>query len=171
MTEVQFICTIGKGPISRAIQLQTRFEGSHTIILNAQNKRIVEALAHVPGEPWYVPGRVVERSLADYDLDTKCFWYKTRNEGFHHDMAWDFACRQVGMGYDFKGVARFVTRKSHALEDVVNWFCSEVATVTSRTGGDRVCYLPAWDVSPKQHATSTDFTLPKRMRIGEVLDA
>ena len=171
MTDIQFVCTIGKGPVSKAIQVQTRFEGSHTIILEAHSKQIVEALAHVPGDPWYVPGRVIQRSLAEYDPDTECFWYKTKNDDFRHQMAWDFACREVWVDYDYLGCARFVTRKSHAVEDVTKWFCSELATAACRIGGDRVCYLPAWDVSPKQHATSTDFTRPIRTRIGEVLDA
>ena len=173
MSEVQFVCTIGAGPISNSIKFQTRFDGSHTLALNASsvNKQIVEALAHVPGDPWYQPGRVVRRSLADYSPDTECFWYRTTNDSFNHNAAWDFALSQVGMPYDYLGVLRFISRRSHALEDVTRWFCSELGAAISRTGGDTVQHIPAWAVSPKLHCCSTDHTIPKRVRIGEVLDA
>ena len=173
MTEIQFVCTITGGPIGSSIAFQTRFDGVHTLILDAdsRDKQIVEALAHVPGDPWYQTGRVTIRSLSDYDPDTECYWYKPKSDEFNHRAAWGFAVSKVGAPYDYLGCLRFVTRRSHAVEDVERWFCSELATVVSRVGGGQVQYLPAWAVSPKLHCCSTDHTTPKRMRIGEVLDA
>lgn len=173
MNEIEYLCTISSGPISSSIAFQTRFDGTHSLLLDraSADKQIIEALAHVPGDPWWQPGRVAIRSLADYAPDMECYWYKTKNEEFNHRAAWDFALKQVGMPYDYLGCARFVSRRSHAVEDVVRWFCSELATVASLVGGDQVQYLPAWAISPKLHCCSPDHTQPKRMRIGEVLDA
>lgn len=168
MTKTKYLGICGTGPISRAIRWQTRGEISHTAILNVRSGQVVEALAHVPGDPWYQPGRVVCRNLSEYDPKTRCYVYESKNPEFNHCQAWDFAMNQVGMGYDYMGVVRFVSRKSHALEDVVEWFCSEVGTMFGRVGGDLVQHLPAWDVSPKLHAASPDHTTPVLCTIGDL---
>jgi len=168
---IQYLGVCGTGPISKAIQWQTRSDISHTVILNRDTLEMIEALVHVPGDPWYKRGRVVKRHLSAYPCDTECFIYESKNPAFLHYSAWDLACSLEGMPYDLKGVARFVSRKSHDFEDVVAWFCSEAATVVSRDGGDHVQHLPAWAISPKLHAASSDHTIPRLTTVGEILNA
>jgi len=168
---IQYLGVCGTGPISKAIQWQTRSDISHTAILDPTTMNVVEALAHVDEEPWWATGRVVIRHLAWYPADTECFLYEPKNPEFNHTAAWDLAQSLVGAPYDYLGVMRFISRKSHAFEDVQKWFCSEAATVVSRAGGDQVQHLPAWGVSPKLHAASPDHTIPRLTTVGEILRA
>ena len=168
---IQYLGICGTGPISRSIQWQTRSDISHTAILNADTKEVIEALAHVPGDPWWATGRVVRRPLRSYPIETQCFIYESKNPAFLHYSAWTLAESLVGVPYDYVGVFRFVSRKGHDFEDVQKWFCSEAATVVSRDGGDRVQHLPAWAVSPKLHAASSDHTIPRLTTVGEILNA
>jgi len=169
--KIQYLGVCGTGPISRSIQWQTRSEISHTAILNPDTKEVIEALAHVPGDPWWATGRVVKRPLRAYPLDTACFIYESNRLEFNHQSAWALAESLVGVPYDYVGVFRFVSRKGHDFEDVQRWFCSEAATVVSRVGGDQVQHLPAWGVSPKLHAASSDHTIPRLTTVEEILDA
>jgi len=169
--KIKFLGVCGKGLISRAIQWQTRSDISHTAVLNSDTMEVIEALAHIPGDPLYKRGRVVRRPLHAYQLDTECFIYESKNPAFLHHSAWALAESLVGVPYDYVGVFRFVSRKGHDFEDVQRWFCSEAATVVSRVGGDQVQHLPAWGVSPKLHAASSDHTIPRLTTVEEILDA
>ena len=165
MTQIAFVATVGKGPISSAINIQTWSDKSHTLIWDQDSDLIIEALAHVPGEPWYKPGRVVKRTLFAYDGATLCYVYRPQGE-FCHGIAWEFACDQVDKPYDFKGCARFVSRGAgRTIPSVEKWFCSELATAVARVGGGQVHWLPAYKVSPKLHAASVNFTEPEATTI------
>lgn len=169
MTQIAFIATVGKGPISTAINLQTWSDKSHTIIWNQDSDHIIEALAHVPGDKWYQQGRVVARHLAEYAPETMCYVYEPLG-AFDHDAAWTFLQGQIGKPYDYKGCARFVSRGAgRSIPSVQRWFCSELATAAARAGGVQVHWLPAYKVSPKLHAASTSFTEPVATTIEALL--
>ena len=160
MTQIAFVATVGGGPISTAINIQTWSDKSHILIWDQDTGDIVEAVAHVPGTSWYKTGRVIQRKLSDYPHDTLCYAYEP-NGNFNHDNAWGFALAQVGMPYDYKGCARFVSRgEGVPAGAVTKWFCSELATATARAGGAQVTWLPAYKVSPKLHAASVSFGNP-----------
>jgi uncharacterized protein YycO len=126
----------GRGLASALIRFQSRGEYSHAAILMPDG-RIVES--------WQGAG-VRVKTLSDWK-DIDAFTIPNMPQA-----AWDdairFALDQVGKGYDYVGVARFITRKRH-YTDIDKWFCSELVFAALQSVGfapfDRI---EPWAVSP-----------------------
>lgn len=111
----------GRGAISALIRWQTRSPFSHAALLMPDG-RIVES--------WQGAG-VRVKTLADWDgVD---FFDVPSMTDFQWSLALDFALELVGRGYDYRAVARFVSRRPAA--DNERWFCSELVFAALEAAG------------------------------------
>ena len=126
----------GRGIVSNLIRWQSRGQYSHAAILMPDGQIV---------ESWQGAG-VRVKTLSDWD-DIDAFTIPGMP-----DAAWDdaigFALDQVGKGYDYVGVARFITRQK-GYPDLKKWFCSELVFAALEWVGwapfDRI---EPWAVSP-----------------------
>lgn len=131
----------GRGAVSALIRWQTRSVYSHAAILMPDG-RIVEA--------WQGAG-VRTTTLSDWQgIDRFAVPSLT-------DAQWraasTFALRQVGQGYDYAGVARFLSRRD--TPENGRWFCSElVFAAIQHAGLNLLERIPPAEVSPGHLALS-----------------
>lgn len=111
----------GRGVISTLIRWQTRSIYSHAALL-LPNGQILEA--------WQGAG-VRVRSLSDW-AGVDCFRVQGMT-GEQWGQALGFARRQIGAGYDYISVARFVSRRN--APDNGRWFCSELVAAALQVAG------------------------------------
>lgn len=119
------------------IRWQTNGEYSHAAI-QLPDGRIIEA--------WHNPPKVRLRyKLSDwsnveaYDV--------VGMDAARWNEAVDWARKQIGKGYDFGGVARFITRWRKEQDE--KWFCSELVFEAIRRGGvDLLHRIKCSQVSP-----------------------
>lgn len=131
----------GRGLISTAIRWQTRSEYSHAALLMPDG-RILES--------WQGAGVRVKEITDWADVDrftvpalTETGWGKVL----------DFAWAQIGAGYDYTGVLRFVSRRKSPENG--RWFCSElVFAALVQTGLPILARIDAAEVSPALLALS-----------------
>lgn len=144
----------GKSLVSKAIQFQTRSPYSHVAFQFAEYE-IYEA--------WHIGGvRKLRYATEGHSPGTAIDVCRVHlPPDFSVDKAREFAEEQVGKGYDFKSVWRFLSRRSVALDD--RWFCSEYLLATCEAGGAELLrILPSMatprdvDISP---LLSYEFTI------------
>lgn len=125
----------GRGIVSTLIRWQTRSEYSHAAIL-LPDGTIIEA--------WQGAG-VRRKIISDWtDVDS---FMVTAMTPAQWASAIDFAAQQIGKGYDYKGVIRFLSRQSLKLDS--RWFCSElVFAALERAGVAVLSRVDASEVSP-----------------------
>lgn len=131
----------GRGLISAAIRWQTRSEYSHAALLMPDG-RILES--------WQGAGVRVKEITDWTDVDRFTVPALT-------DTGWgkvlDFAWAQIGSGYDYTGVLRFVSRRKSPENN--RWFCSElVFAALVQTGLPILARIDAAEVSPALLALS-----------------
>lgn len=135
----------GVGIISKAIQFQTRSPYSHVAIEIAEH-RIYEA--------WHVGGvRQLRYAIDGHDESTRIDIYRL-------DPALDcdvdkvemFLLQQTGKRYDFKSVARFLTRRKVRKDD--RWFCSELVLAALQAGGVNLLHINHSEASPRDVSIS-----------------
>jgi len=133
----------GRGLISAAIRWQTRSRYSHAAILLPDERTIVEA--------W--PGAGVRvKTVTDWSGIDR---FQVCVDDINTEALKIFLKEQVGMGYDYKGVLRFLSRHSDADQERKRWFCSElVYTAFERLGILLFRDTRAWEVSPGMLARS-----------------
>lgn len=128
-----------KALVSRLIRWQTRGEYSHAA-LHFYGDTAIEA--------WHKGGVQIGAVGQLHDKGTKIDIFHI-NKFFLEDVTQVFAEAQVGKGYDFRMVARFLTRQSEARGSDAVWFCSELVFEALLKGG---CELfkntKGWEVSP-----------------------
>lgn len=130
----------GSSLISRLIRWQTRSEYSHAALLFEDD--------------WFIEAREFSRVHATLGLQRK----KGESvdiftvEGMTFDQVHElraFAVRQLGKKYDYRMVARFLSRRQQDRASRRKWFCSELVFAAFRHAG--VSLLRAtepWEVSP-----------------------
>ena len=131
----------GRGIISALIRWQSRSPYSHAALLMPDG-RIIES--------WQGAG-VRVKSVTDWtDIEV----YDVEGMGsFEWELALDFALELVGLGYDYKAVARFISRRPAA--DNERWFCSELVFAALESAGvDLLARISAAAVSPGMLALS-----------------
>lgn len=124
MSEPRLLLFHGRGVISALIRWQTRGEYSHSAILLPDGETILEA--------WQGEG-VRKKKITSWEgvdrfrINAKVDW----------DVAIAFAEKQIGKGYDYLQVLRFVSRRkgSYTSNYNSNWFCSEYCFETVLMGG------------------------------------
>lgn len=129
----------GRGLLSAVIRWQSRSRYSHAAILLPDGSIV---------ESW--PGRGVRvTTLADWDGVERFRVIGMTPEGWRRAIG--FACGEIGCGYDWLGVLRFVSRRRMPSNSL--WFCSELVAAAVAEGGVKlVDRIPPSEVSP--HALS-----------------
>lgn len=131
----------GRGILSSLIRWQTRSAYSHAA-LHLGSGRIIES--------WQGAG-VRVASLNDWSNVTQ---FRVRGmTGEQWQRALTFAHYEIGAGYDYLGVIRFVSRRRLPLNE--RWFCSELVFASLKFGGVRLLErTEAAEVSPGMLALS-----------------
>lgn len=141
----------GKSWVSKAIRFQTRSDYSH-VALEMDDGRVYEA--------WHIGGVRLLPSFRDGHHPG------TPVDVFHPILHTDenavrpFLDAQVGKKYDFKSVARFLTRRD-APEDG-KWFCSELVMVAFNKLEMPLLHTPPWSASPRDVCISPLLTRVSR---------
>lgn len=124
----------GRGFISSLIRFQTRGAYSHAALMRPDGMII---------ESW--PGKGVQlKVLKDWaGIDT----YAVPLTPMQWRTALAFAEQQIGSGYDYWGVIRFIDRRN--MPDNKKWFCSELVFAALAFAGVRLFErIDAGEVSP-----------------------
>lgn len=125
----------GRGLISALIRWQTRGRYSHAALL-LPDGRIVEA--------WSGDGVRVKR-LTDWS-GVDCYMIPGMTAA-QWDDAIAFALDQLGKGYDYWAIVRFISRER--MPDNDRWFCSELVFAAIEHAGVRLFERThSWSISP-----------------------
>lgn len=125
----------GRGFVSRLIRWQTRSCYSHAALL-LPDGRVVES--------WQGAGVRITRLEDWQDVDVFDVAGMTPAQW---ERAIAFALRQVGHGYDYWAIVRFISRER--MPENNRWFCSELVFAAIEDGGVRLLErIKAWAVSP-----------------------
>jgi uncharacterized protein YycO len=145
----------GRGPIGWAIRTQTRTKYSHAALLLPDGKTIIEAWQ---GSGLFLRNNGVhEKTITDWS-DVDAFLVDgMRPEQW--DKALDFARQQVGKGYNYRGVARFLTRTS-STEDNGLLFCSQLVFASIAAGGVRLLERIEAEAVAPGHLAWSPFLIP-----------
>lgn len=128
----------GKSLISRAIRWQTRSKYSHAAV-ELDSGQVIEA--------WRKGVRMTESMSDDHTPGTMvdCF---AINAEFDPTQVEDYLLMQIGKKYDFKAIARFLTRRDQ--RDNEKWFCSELVAAAFNMAEVRLlARIPDSHVSPR----------------------
>jgi uncharacterized protein YycO len=129
----------GKGVISRSIRWQTRGKYSHAAVLLNDDKTIIEA--------WHTGTGVRKKEVKDWsNIDVYYVPGLTKAEAAN---VLAFLEAQIGKGYDYFGVLRFLSRRNR--DNPNRWFCSELVVAAFRHAGVQLFHpqVPAWKISPE----------------------
>lgn len=135
----------GKSLISRAIQWQTRSPYSHTAWMREDGSVI---------ESWHRGGvRYLRSPYVGHTPGTRVdvFAVKGLTRG-ERDGIEGFLFEQVGMGYDFRSVFRFISRRPGRDG---RWFCSELVHAACLQVGVELLRGPSWMFAPGHLGWST----------------
>ena len=133
----------GKRLLSALIRWQTRSRYSHASMASPDDHTLVI-------EAWQ--GRGVHKThIRNWDdIDAFCVVKVTEDQ---HRAAWAWANLQLGLGYDYLGVLRFVSRTRG--RENKRWFCSELVYQALQAAGLSLLRdIEAWAVSPALLALS-----------------
>ena len=121
---MRLLLYMGKSAVSKAIEWQTRSPYSH-VAVELDDGRIVEA--------WHKQGvRIIDHGHEGHSMGTPIEYYSI-GVPFSHAPVEAFLLNQVGKGYDWRGVWRFVSRRDQPVND--RWFCSELCVAAFAQGG------------------------------------
>ena len=122
----------GRGVVSSLIRWQTRSAYSHAALLDVEG-RVIEAkegrgVIRRPAEWVYAEAAESGVEIEAYGVRgaTGIVWWE----------ALEFAASQLGVGYDYLAIARFISRRKHRNRN--RWFCSELVFASLAYGGIRL---------------------------------
>lgn len=131
----------GDSLISKLIRWQTRSEYSHASI-------ILEDGTHYEAREGRGVLRHSEFTLTNPTEKVDRFAVTTFSETEYRDL-WVFLEAQVGKGYDWTMVARFVSRRQETRKSRGLWFCSELVFAAFKSAGVPLLRgTEPWEVSP-----------------------
>lgn len=141
MTDLKFILYRGRGPLRTLIRWQTRGPYSHASLL-------VDGITIYESDP----GGVVRRPVLQRDLDQDIFVTDVPDQPNPHIVEW--LDQQVGKGYDYTMVLRFISRRSASRATLGKWFCSELVFAAYIQWGLPLFsdFVEPWMVSPNDLA-------------------
>lgn len=126
----------GRGLLSAAIRLQTASDFSHASLLMPDGRTVIEA--------WQGAG--VQRTTLTGTQGVSAFDVPDMSLA-QWDAAIEFADAQVGDGYDYRGVFRFLLPL--VKPSPRRWFCSELVFAACQTAGcDLLSRVEPYRVSP-----------------------
>ena len=141
---IKILCYRGRSLISKAIQLQTRSPYSH-IAVEVSPFRVYEA--------WHVGGvRRLSSAMQGHTPGTEIDRYSVEGD-YNEDQVREYLNSQLGKGYDFWAVARFVSRRRSPDNDN-RLFCSEYALNAFAAGGLPLLHGRSSELSPRDVALS-----------------
>lgn len=150
----------GISPSSRVIRWQTLSDVSHVALLfygMAHSRGDDSITAKEPAILESVPWRGVVRSSNPWEyhrpgtkLDVWRFSYLTESE---ERKAAQAALAELGKGYDWRGVARFVIRQRPAANNGL-WFCSEYFAHVAERMNRQLLNLEPHDITPRDSVAS-----------------
>lgn len=127
------------GLMSKLIKWQTRSQYSHASLVEPDGT----VLESIQGKG-VVRGRNVRYVKEQVDL------FEVVAVASMHEKAHAFALAQLGKGYDWTMVARFLSRRSANRASSGKWFCSElVFAAFAQAGLPLLRDTEAWEVSPE----------------------
>lgn len=137
--KVQVALFKNSGPIASLIKWQTDSPYSHAALLfRGETGDILLQSNPGRGVHWTANPDLRRADIFDYV------------EHIHSGLAfsmYNFAKAQLGKGYDYFGVARFISRRRLPEND--RWFCSELVFAAFRSVGIRLLErIEAWQVDP-----------------------
>ena len=140
----------GTGLIGAAIRRQTRGKYSH-VAWCGMNGDVIEA--------WHIGGVLhSDNPFVLHGLDAKFDVYSVRClTGIQTLHTWQFLLSQVGKGYDFAGIVRFLSGVNRNNWD--RWFCSELVAEALENAGRPMLQTEAWRLSPVTLCWSNELTL------------
>lgn len=151
----------GTGLISRLIRWQTRSVYSHVSLIRASDFLLSEALEGrgvIQQRVLDIAPRETTALLAPRDIvDTRTVKLcRIKNATREQEEAiWAWSTAQIGKGYDYVSVARFITRKEESRRSSNRFFCSEKAHAAAWWGaGILLQVMPSWRCSPDHIAIS-----------------
>lgn len=135
----------GRGPVSRVIRWQTRSPYSHASILLPDGVTVIESIQFKG---------VHLRSLFDPKFtdpfDAFSLAHATIGQWAQIET---FARAELGAGYDYRNIFRFVTRTTSGHD--TRWFCSELVFAAVASAGIKLLErIEPWAVSPGDLALS-----------------
>lgn len=133
----------GGDPIAWVVRWQTRSDYSHAAILIPGTNTVVES---------YPGSGVRERELTGRDWE-RCHAFRVEGMTARQwEAAVAFCESQLGMGYDWRSVFKFLTRT--AAKENGKWFCSELVFKALEKTFRRVLQMSAEYVNPGHLAAS-----------------
>jgi uncharacterized protein YycO len=135
----------GVSLLSKAIQWRTWGPYSHAALQLADGQVI---------DAWKGGVRKIKGPFVGHDKKTRVLAYDIRDlTATQAEAMAKFAMAQIGKGYDYLGVMRFLTRR-----DANNgkWFCSELVAAAACVAGRSLLEKPSHRISPSDLASSTE---------------
>lgn len=134
--------------VSALIRWQTRSEYSHASLVCASDGTLLEALEG--------RGVIVERRLGvDVPREQVDLHVVRGLTAAEQAAMWQWALGQVGKGYDYVSVLRFVTRRAATRRSSGRWFCSELVHAAALHGaGVALQRMDSWRCAPDHLAIS-----------------
>ena len=135
----------GTSMLSRAIRWQTDSDYSHASWLLPDGREI---------EAWKGRGVHVNASLGDGHTPGTVIdiFSLTQFSDMQRMQVQAFLDDQLGKPYDWKGVARFLSRGRRHSDR--RWFCSELVAAACESAGSPLFNLPHWKIAPGLIAAS-----------------
>lgn len=126
------------GFVSSLIKWQTRSTYSHASLILPDDS-VLEAMQG----KGVVHGRTIRSCKERVEI------YETAFSQEQQASALAFARKQIGKGYDYTMVVRFVSRESESRSTSGKWFCSELVFASfAHAGALLLRATEAWEVSP-----------------------
>jgi hypothetical protein len=146
--------------ISSLIKWQTRSEYSHAAIL--LDDKLIEAKEF--------DGVQVVHKL---EVGKKCSVdiYEVEVSESQRTAIVDFLANQIGKGYDYTMVIRFLTRQQESRKSSGKWFCSElVFAAFEKAGITLLNNVEPWEVSPALLSITTEMVLVEQITGPQIRD-
>lgn len=137
--KIQIALFKSSGPIASLIKWQTDSKYSHAALLFDDEELGMKLLAEsVAGK-----GVIARNFEKDEDVDLyNVFLSEEEGEAVAH-----YVASQIGKGYDYWGVLRFISRRRLPEND--KWFCSELVFEAFKQAGiNLLARVESWQVSP-----------------------
>lgn len=139
----------GTGLIGSAIRWQTRGDYSHAAWICEDGSCI---------EAWHRGGvRHVASPFAAHRDALIDVFVVSNLAPWQQRLIDSFLRAQVGAGYDWLGVARFLSGINR--NNYGRWFCSELVAEACEEAGRKLLHAPAWKLAPSHLPWSTEVTL------------
>ena len=151
MDKVQYLFFKGSWLVGSAIRWQTWGDWGHVALqfpsgVSYESVGLKGVIEHLGGHPRINEATVLELHCTTSEVEAMEKWCK----------------EQVGKGYDYRAILRFVTRSRYWSND--RWFCSELGFCASREASiELFSRVKPWKVHPSLLFTSPKLTSSQKV--------